>query len=304
MMDGFYWKRQSKPEKVIHHYIPKWTSPRVDSEDKKFIITIGLVLVILVGGYSGLMLYTGYSTPFSVVMSQSMQHDTSESQIGCIDTGDVVIVKEPGKSDIQSYFEALDTGLTSFGDNGSVIIYERGAGYNPVIHRAILWMDYVDGHWVAEELRDHPDMWECQAEDGRQIHDYDKLEGTLYLKGITQSEKDVEINLDSLEPQSGFLTMGDNPFTNTSLDQATSIMQNHLISIEDIKSVPIIEIPWIGAIKILIKNDGDNLEYVPNSIPSLVMFIVLLFSILLIMDLFSIRKNTRSLKEEIKKIEP
>ena len=110
----------------------------VNSEDKKFIATIGVIAVIIIGGYAGLALYTGFNTPFSVVMSESMQHDNSRSQIGCIDTGDVVIVKSPDKAEIVSYIDATKTGYMTFGDYGSVIIYERGGGHNPVIHRGMM----------------------------------------------------------------------------------------------------------------------------------------------------------------------
>ena len=47
----------------------------MNPDDKKFIACIGIFAVILIGGYVSLISYTGFSTPFSVVMSQSMQHD-------------------------------------------------------------------------------------------------------------------------------------------------------------------------------------------------------------------------------------
>ena len=79
-----------------------------------------------------MVIHSGFGTPFSVVMSESMQHDDTRSQIGCIDTGDVVIVQSPEKADIVSYVEGTITGYSTFGDYGSVIIYERGNGHNPV----------------------------------------------------------------------------------------------------------------------------------------------------------------------------
>lgn len=91
------------------------------------------------------------------------------------------------------------------------------------------------------------------------------IRGTLRFTDITNSEKDVCVNMDALPKSSGYLTMGDNPITNTEFDQ-TSYITDHLVSMDDIKSVPIMEIPWFGILNILLKNSGENLECVPNSV--------------------------------------
>ena len=78
---------------------------------------------------------------------------------------------------------------------------------------------------------------------------------------ITVSQKDVSIDLDTLEKSSGFLTMGDNSETNPNFDQPNIV--DHTISYEDIRSVPVMEIPWLGTLKILV-NGGNNLEYVTS----------------------------------------
>ena len=44
----------------------------MDSENKRLLVVLGVFLIILVGGYAGIKAYTGFDTPFSVVMSQSM----------------------------------------------------------------------------------------------------------------------------------------------------------------------------------------------------------------------------------------
>ena len=276
----------------------------MDSENKRLLVVLGVFLIILVGGYAGIKAYTGFDTPFSVVMSQSMQHDNERSEIGCIDTGDIVIVKSPEKADIQIYFEGLDTGFRSFDDYGSVIIYERGYNQNPVIHRAILWLEYNgDGTWSAPDLEGHENKWLCMdVRNGslERITNYNELSGTLKFIDITQSGKTLEINLDNLGDESGFLTLGDNPVGNLNFDQNSGIV-NHLVGMDDIRSVPILEIPWAGTTKILLKNDGENLEYVPNSLPSLILAFIVIISLILIVDAIFLRKNTEDMKNEMKK---
>lgn len=269
----------------------------VDSEDRKFILTIGVIAIIIVGGYAGLAAYTGFSTPFSVVMSESMQHDNTRSEIGCIDTGDVVIVRSPDKTEPVSYIQALKTGYKTFGDYGSVIIYERGNGYNPVIHRAIIWVDWnaSTGSWSAPSLADYSGRWDCTSG-----HDCMDLRGTLRLYDITQSEKDIAIDLDRLGRNSGFITMGDNPVTNTSIDQPGTI--DHPVSMEEIRSIPIAEIPWIGTMKILLKKNGENLEKVPNSLPSLTMSFLFIVSLLLIVDIISMNRSNRELRSDLERM--
>ena len=82
----------------------------VNKADKNLLISVGIIIVIFVGGYASLVAYSGFSSPFSIVMSQSMQHDPHQSEIGCIDTGDIVIVQDPSKAEIQSYIGGTKSG--------------------------------------------------------------------------------------------------------------------------------------------------------------------------------------------------
>ena len=67
----------------------------MSGDNKGFILTILVIVIVFVGGYAALVVYTGSSVPFSSVVSESMQHDNDRSQIGVIDTGDIVIVRDP-----------------------------------------------------------------------------------------------------------------------------------------------------------------------------------------------------------------
>ena len=261
----------------------------MNPENKRLLIITGVAIAIIAGGYVTLIAYSGMNVPFSVVMSQSMQHDNERSEIGCIDTGDIVVVKSKDKATIQSYVEGTQTGYSTFGDYGSVIIYERNSSSNPVIHRAIVWLEWdsVEKKWKSEELKGYEGDWYCKVTsvDGSvEKKDPDNLEGTLIFRDITRSGKNVSISLTSLTKESGFLTMGDNPVTNNSFDQASGII-NHPIAMDDIKSVPFAELPWIGSVKILTGNNSSNLKYVPNSLPSLAMVIVLIITAVMLIDL-------------------
>ena len=274
----------------------------MNSENKKMLIVIVAVIAVMAGGYVALIAYTGMNVPFSVVMSQSMQHDNDRSQIGCIDTGDIVVVKAKDKATVQSYVEGTQTGYSTFGDYGSVIIYERNSSSNPVIHRAIVWLEWdsVKQRWSSEDLVGYKGDWYCRVTTNEGVietKDPSNLQGTLVFQDITQSKKDVSISLTSLTKQSGFLTMGDNPVTNNSFDQTTGII-NHPIGKDDIRSVPVAELPWLGAVKILTGNNSANLKYVPNSLPSLTMVIILLIVTVILVDFGIQWKFSKSGKEE------
>lgn len=270
------------------------------SDDKMFVACIGVMFVIIIGGYVSLTAYTGLDTPFSVIMSESMQHDNQRSELGIIDTGDVVIVKNKDKSEIQSYIEATQSGYTTFGDLGSVIIYNRDSASNPVIHRAIIWLDYDSDTdtWCAPSLEYYDGNWYWEYL-GTKHTETTGIRGILHFDDITQSHKHPSIDLDRLpieEKKSGYLTMGDN-VNNTSFDQGTSII-SHTIGIEDIRSVPFAEIPWIGTIKLLVK-DESALQNVTNSIPSLFMAFLTCITFFLIIDTFGLTfEKNRSEKRQ------
>lgn len=275
----------------------------MNADNRRLVLTVGVIVIVFVAGYAALVSYTGSTVPFSSVVSESMQHDNHRSEIGVIDTGDIVVVQDPDKTEIQSYVEGVESGYQSFGNYGSVIIYNRGDGQNPVIHRAILWIDYnEDGTWSAPDLQNIAGTWYYQYEnsDGTYTRGTDcyHIRGTLYFTDL--DGKSPYINLDALPvKQSGFLTMGDNPVTNLNFDQQSGIV-NHLISMEDIKSVPILEIPWMGSLKLLL-NGSDNLSHVPNSVPSLIMEILLVFSALFLLDFLTVLRYHRQREREIEK---
>ena len=55
--------------------------------------------------------------------------------------------------------------------------------------------------------------------------------------------------------------------------------------------------------KILLKKGGENLEKVPNSLPSLAMSFMFIVSLLLLVDIIAMTRNNREIKSELKRME-
>ncbi|MDR3282548.1 MAG: S26 family signal peptidase [Candidatus Methanoplasma sp.] len=245
---------------------------------KHVIAAIIVVVALIFISIGSLVHSSGVSPPFTTVDSQSMQHGIG-SQIGIIDTGDLMVVRSPSKVTINSYVEGYQNGYRAFGDYGDVIVYERGEGKNPVIHRAILYLEYnEDGTWDAPSLAGYPsDLWYATKGDG-----CNSLSGTLTLRNMRYTHTlDVSLDLDKLAddtPWSGYVTMGDN---NTMLDQSIGISDGP-VQHNRIRSVAWIEVPWLGAVKMTFAGKGTILDQqVPNTIPNLAAMCVMLLFVLI-----------------------
>lgn len=250
----------------------------MEKDTKHAIIVVVVAVAVIAVAFFGISAASGVSPPQTVVESGSMQHGTG-SNIGVIDTGDVVLVKDKDKVNILSYVDGYNVGYEAFGNYGDVIIYDRGPNQNPVIHRAILWLDYNgNGTWSAPSLKDYPsDLWSCTSGS-----DWSNLSGTLILKGMGYNHSinpSVDLNnLANSYPHSGYLTMGDN---NTVFDQPRNISGvAGLIQYDNIRSVAWIEIPWIGTFKMMLNGKMNAIDYwVPNTVPCLagaILFIIFL----------------------------
>ena len=250
----------------IHQVMGRMRMNR-DSKGMVVIILVAAIVTIIV--ISSLYSYSGMSRPLTVVESKSMQHSDDTSFLGIIDTGDMAVMISPDKKNVMTYYEGLQNGYSKFGSYGDVIIYYR-EGKNPVIHRAILWLDYIDGVWSAPALKNLTKGVEWNN-DGN----WDNLTGILTLNDLpfVNSTRTVTINLDSMVSSdlahSGYLTKGDH---NSTLDQMSGI-HNSPVEKEELKAIAGIEIPWLGCIKLLINH--KNVDMIPkNSIPCLFLMIM------------------------------
>ena len=258
---------------------------------KEMLIIITSAAIVIAVVVSAMFIYSGLQRPLTVVESNSMQHSDDRSYLGIIDTGDMVVMISPDKTDVTTYVEGHENGHYKFGSYGDVIIYYR-SGKNPVIHRAILWLEFDDStsKWSAPSLKDYPEnLWTNEGT-------WDDLHGDLILKGLPYKDGslDVSINVDMLAHQSGYLTKGDN---NAYFDQLTSIHQE-TIKKSELKAVAGIEIPWLGCIKLLVKD--KNVDMIPkNSIFSLVLSIILIVALIILISLtLDYYQNSKRKEEE------
>ena len=258
---------------------------------KEIVIIVLVAAVVIAVVVSAVFAYSGLNRPLTVVESNSMQHSDDTSYLGIIDTGDMVIMVSPDKTDVTTFIEGTQNGYWKFGSYGDVIIYYRVAK-NPVIHRAILWLDYDEtaSKWSAPSLKDcSKDYWYNEGT-------WDDLKGVLVIKNLPYKDGyvDTSINLDDLAQHSGYLTKGDN---NGYFDQMTTI-HTDAVQRSELKAVAGEEIPWLGCIKLLVKDKNTNM--IPkNSIPCLfVFFIDVIAFIALISMLLDYRHRLKEPYEE------
>ncbi len=278
-------------------YISLAQSSRTMDEDVTDILKVVIAVIITFALlFGGLFLYSGMSRPLTVVESGSMQHSEDRSMIGVIDTGDIIVMVDPDRRSITSYVEGYHSGYSSFGEYGDVIIYYRD-NKNPVIHRAILWLDWnaETETWSAPSLQYFDESrW---YDDNGSEKDYNDLKGTLTITGLGWKGYTASIDLDRLDKHSGYLTSGDN---NYYFDQEVGISTSGLIEKDNIKAIAGFEIPWFGCIKLYL-ND-KNVDKIPsNSLPCLIVAVIdiifLLLTLMVVVNYYYMWKDERKNKE-------
>jgi len=249
------------------------------SEGKSFFFDfLGAVLVLLII-IGALYTYTGNWPPLVVVQSGSMMHGTDESQIGSIDTGDLVFVKDLGERDpIVTYVEGNKSGHRSYGSYGDVIIFrpDGDGDRTAIIHRAVVYIEYNEtsgGYNV-------PSMGLVDRRDPIRIPAYEWPENmtlTIDLRTIFEEFKNR-----GMEPHSGYITKGDN---NGIVDQNSrfGMDQESLLPVktEWVLGKSVGELPWFGVIKLYLEDKGDIPK---NSIRNLAIAVGLIIIIPFLID--------------------
>ncbi len=222
-------------------------------------VIISLIIVAVIFG--GLYAYAGVWPPIVVIESGSMQHG-SDSHIGTIDTGDIVIVKKVySPDDITTYIEGRMKGYQTYGDYGDVIIYNY---QRSIIHRAIAYLEWEGSHWEVRGVNySHLPNWLY----------IDKDQITIY--NVTSNPDDmIIIHLNKLNHNvvgdEGFITMGDHnreEYGPTAYDQngADGFLPicPKLVDFNMVEGVARGELPWFGAIKLYLT--GTNINEIPPS---------------------------------------
>lgn len=277
------------------------------------------ILVIIIGS---LFAYTQNWPPMVVVESRSMMHG-EDSDVGIIDTGDLVLVKKiNSKSEITSYIEGKDKDYKTYGTHGDVIIYNKnGGGGTPVIHRAVVWIEFNDTTFIYNNITDR---WRGGSYDIPELDAYG-LTGQYpipnYGHDKTNLMIDFKVIIDNFAnfttpstgarnglrtmPHSGFLTKGDSK-DNIYCDQNSLTVDNGRNLVEPVKIKWIVgkaegELPWFGLIKLWVGGeiDPDTNPAPSASVNGLVISLILIIAIPLSLDIIlSHREKKKARKAE------
>ncbi|MFC6726440.1 S26 family signal peptidase, partial [Halobium palmae] len=178
----------------------------------------------------GLLLFaiSGVWPPMVAVESGSMQPHMHR--------GDLVFITEPGRlvpdaaheeTGVVTYADGGEAGYRSFGDYGSVIIYDEPNEFGPpIIHRARFWVD--DG-----------ENW------------YDRANESYVRAGSCAELANCPA------PHAGFVTKGDN---NDRYDQANGIAPP--VRPDWIDGVARVRVPYLGCIRL---GFGENSCFAPST---------------------------------------
>jgi len=252
-------------------------------------VVLAAVIVSIV--MASLWVYTGFIwPPMVVVESGSMMHG-EDSALGIIDTGDLTLVKKvESRHDIVTYIEAnpdynttsrAHKGYKQYGDYGDVVIYEKnGMSGTPVIHRAIIWVEYnTSDANMGRPCADIPDL------DMFCVHQFPLLDATYRHEDIL-IDFGVIFNRDYAR-HDGFLTHGDH--NQPVVDQASLPDKNG----NTVSSIPVEwvvgkaegELPWFGIMKLLASGSLKTDDVPESSWKGLIVSIVLIITIPLAIDI-------------------
>ncbi|MBI5000227.1 MAG: S26 family signal peptidase [Euryarchaeota archaeon] len=258
-------------------------------------IFIAFVLVVIVLG--ALVAYSGVWPPVVVIESGSMQHSKTESFVGVIDTGDMVLVKKVTQRwEVTPYIEARERGYSQYGASGDVVIYHKlgNRDETPIIHRAVAWVEVnatkcANEHDYANYTFDIP-LIQWYGKTYFTIPDYtlQNAPRDAFLVNITLTKIiNYHAQMNTV-PHSGFVTMGDGnalaqPGTDQSDQGGNGPLCPDLVSMDWIVGKAVGELPWFGLIKLVVTG---GLDYPPpsNSWTNLTITIVILIAIPISLD--------------------
>jgi signal peptidase len=284
-------------------------------------VAIAFLIVGIIMG--SIVAYSQVWPPMVVIESESMQHSDTESSIGTIDTGDLVLVKKsPNKADVVTYVEGRARNYMTYSDYGDVIVFRKWGApppVTPIIHRAMIFLEW-NGTSNASGF-DAPSLeglelnvdWGGVNSNGTAVTSPYNLTGFIWIDDVGYTSKNMTISLQTFifairsspEKFDVYLTAGDhNLGTHSSQPDPWYVKQEWIIGVARG------ELPWFGLIKLTLNPepgaccDGWGDPSAPaNSWSSLMISLILIVTIPFILD-FAIgfimkrRKKKKSEEEE------
>ena len=193
-----------------------------------------------------------------------MQHSDDTSYIGVIDTGDIVVVKSVETyQEVTTYVEGLANGHSTYGEAGDVIIYHREGMLKPIIHRAIVKLEYnfTGGGFDVPSLANiSEELWDVPG--GEKV--WWNLKEMLVLYDVGYSGAMLEIDLSTMisymfangNIHGGFITLGDHNWEVVNGTPVARYDQRWLSTMrEPVREDWVVgkargELPWFGLIKL------------------------------------------------------
>ncbi len=267
-------------------------------------LAIAFLLVAIV--MAALFAYARVWPPMVVVESSSMQHSNSESSVGVIDTGDIVLVqnaprRQDTRLDITTYVVGRANNYTTYGDYGDVIIFRKFGrdDLTPVIHRAIMFLEWnaSEGGFDIPSLQslERGEDWTSNKDEPFGLGRGDFVE----LRDVTYKSLNIRFSFDPFvtfasrpdcpDPCSGYVTMGDNNAG------GSGGFDSWIVKDDWVLGRARGEVPWFGLLKLVIGGDfgwGDN-RAPSNSWTSLTIALVLLVVGPLALDIVVSRLTSR-----------
>lgn len=248
-------------------------------------IAVLIVAVVL----AGIFAYTRVWPPNVVVESGSMEHNDAQSEVGPIDTGDIVLVQSaPNLADVVTWVDGKAAGHRTYGEFGDVIVFHppgSSPGATPIIHRPIIYLVYNasggGGYDAPSLLALNPIYWTATSPAGPFPFNMNSLTlRTLGFRGDLEKTWNFQTWPSRGDPDvSGYLTMGDH---NAYTQGDDGWIVPHPLVIGKARG----EFPWFGLLKLLVQPSpgnccafwGDTREAAKNSWDSLAVSLVLLIA--------------------------
>ncbi|MGP8071852.1 MAG: S26 family signal peptidase [Thermoplasmata archaeon] len=231
------------------------------------LVALAIVVVLIASLYA----FTQNWPPVYVVESGSMQHGPNDI-VGLINTGDLVLAQKIPTQNIQTYIDGMQTGYSTYGEFGDVLLYwPNGAGSTPIIHRAILFLEYdpqVNGYNISS-LTDAPCNATSHPVYSTTFTTNDcgtvGVTGTLSLFHIGWMDGTFSLPLSPsvIGAHSGFITMGDNntlcgsPGCPLLPDQGNGAWLSQLVEPSWVIGAARGLLPWFGAFKLALEGRGS-----------------------------------------------